>query len=172
MSKLDRSSENSRSPPGRSPAGIPQRETNVPPTPHRTGLDRLEIPSGQTTAESILRWPILADRFASDHILNRIFEAEDPSGNRSAHELTGLNPGGGIDQDSIPRLVNSFLDYVHNKNPILDVESLLQSAQRVSEEGVGWDAESCLVVSQKYLGAPLRTSTNYTHSSSHVHSAV
>ena len=40
-----------------------------------------------------------------------------------------------------------FLSSANRRNPIVDAEQLKRSARKVTEEGPGWDASSCLVVS-------------------------
>jgi hypothetical protein len=53
----------------------------------------------------------------------------------------------GIREDQFLPLCQRFLKFVHARNPILDPASLLRNATRVAEDGLGWDAASCLVVS-------------------------
>lgn len=53
----------------------------------------------------------------------------------------GLRPP---DDERIPYLIDRFLENVHTKNPILDVDSLVEHGQRCAEQGVGWGPWSCL----------------------------
>jgi hypothetical protein len=46
----------------------------------------------------------------------------------------------------IPALCQKFLNFVHVKNPILDVALLWESAWRCSRTGIQWDGMSGLVV--------------------------
>lgn len=50
-------------------------------------------------------------------------------------------------------LIDRFLQNVHTKNPILDVEALIKHGRYCAEFGPGWDARSCLVLMTCALGA-------------------
>ena len=52
----------------------------------------------------------------------------------------------GFREEDTPRFIDRFLRHVHIKNPILDEEMLRRKSDRAIEEGLGWDACSCLVV--------------------------
>ncbi|KAJ5371235.1 uncharacterized protein N7496_007327 [Penicillium cataractarum] len=90
----------------------------VEPTVNGDEYDELHIPSGKTTPDAVLQWPIFDSKYPPDH--------------------------------------------VHIKNPILETKMIWNYAQRVAEDGVGWDCSSCFVmlvcalgcVAQPYHPAP------------------
>ena len=61
----------------------------------------------------------------------------------------GLLP---LNEEQIPILVDRFLQNVHTKNPVLDVEQLVKHARTVASNGIGWNALSCLVLLAAALG--------------------
>lgn len=65
----------------------------------------------------------------------------------------GLQP---LPDEKIPFLIDNFLQNVHTKNPILDVELLLKNGRKAAEVGLGWDAPSCLVLLACALGSIAR----------------
>lgn len=62
----------------------------------------------------------------------------------------GLTPP---DEEMIPSLIDCFLQNVHTKNPILDVESLVKHGRHCADHGLGWDGWSCLVLICCALGS-------------------
>lgn len=54
--------------------------------------------------------------------------------------------------EQIPMLVDKFLQNVHTKNPILDVEELVRQARIIANDGLGWNAWSCLILLAAALG--------------------
>ena len=82
-----------------------------------------------------------------------------PSDNELAHDRTtggeyltvtnGLMP---LNEEQIPYLVDKFLENVHTKNPVLDVEQLVKQSRVIASNGLGWDAWSCLVLLAAALG--------------------
>lgn len=134
--------------------GIPdQQEQHV--------FDELRIPPARTTPDAVLQWPIFGNLYPANYITDAVFEAHaedeyDPDSQDSIPyqhhpakpRLSRSSGGGGvgIDEDAIPDLVQKFLELVHVKNPILDTDTILSYAHHVAEEGLRWDAPSCLVV--------------------------
>lgn len=55
--------------------------------------------------------------------------------------------------EQLPVLVDCFLQNVHTKNPILDVEELVMQVRRIASEGLRWDPWSCLVLLAAALGS-------------------
>lgn len=118
--------------------------------------DYLKILSCKTTADVALTWPIFGGSFAQDALIGIIFNLEEssnesPSSNNSdTHQVRGgLQP---LPDERIPILIERFLECVHTKNPILDVESLIHHGRRAAENGLGWDAQSCLILLTCALG--------------------
>lgn len=79
--------------------------------------------------------------FANDH-------AHD-HGSESTSVPGGLIPP---NEEHIPLLIDKFLQNVHTKNPVLDVEQLVKHARNIASQGLGWDAWSCLVLLASALG--------------------
>lgn len=113
-----------------------------------------------TSAESLLRWKVFRDvlpvatrdtqsfPFGGSALL----ADSTISGYDSAHSrletpraMTGMHRPG-IDEDDLVPLCTKFVQLVHPRNPILDVKSLLDSAREAKENGLGWDACSCLLL--------------------------
>lgn len=57
-----------------------------------------------------------------------------------------------LDEQKIPGLVDKFLENVHTKNPILDVEVLVRKSRGYATKGLGWDGYSCLLLMACALG--------------------
>lgn len=82
-----------------------------------------------------------------------------PVRNDQAPDLTppsdSLTVAGGLmppNEEMIPLLVDRFLENVHTKNPVLDVEQLVKQSRIIASRGLGWDAWSCLVLLAAALG--------------------
>ena len=82
-----------------------------------------------------------------------------PVGDDIAHDASQGSEGNSIygalmppDEEQIPSLVDRFLQNVHTKNPVLDVEQLVKQARNIASRGLGWGAWSCLVLLACSLG--------------------
>jgi hypothetical protein len=105
--------------------------------------------SSFTSTECVMSWPIFEgeldqvnlneETFLTDYEKTRAVDKEYSEGTR-AHRAS-------ICEDDIPKYIDRFLRFVHCKNPILHTGTLKQFATSVVENGPGWDAVSCLVVS-------------------------
>jgi hypothetical protein len=113
------------------------------------------------SADTVLQWAIFQEKYSQDSLINGLFQAQDdnsPSLRESSKlpisdedvRFTGLHPP---DDERIPHLIDSFLQNVHTKNPILDVESLVKHGRKCAQHGVGWDGLSCLVLLACALGS-------------------
>jgi hypothetical protein len=58
-----------------------------------------------------------------------------------------------LPDERIPTLIDRFLQNVHTKNPLLDVDALVRWGRAAAEHGLGWDAPSCLVLLACALGS-------------------
>ena len=128
-----------------------------PTDPSNEGFrDYLKILSCKTTADGALTWPIFGGKFTQDSLIRTIFNPDEPKdGALSSGSADALQVPGGLlslPDERIPILIERFLDCVHTKNPILDVESLLQHGKKAAENGLGWDAHSCLILLACALG--------------------
>ena len=103
------------------------------------------------TIETVLSWPVFQNRFDLrldlKALLQRIPEPAD--------EILALQTENFIAKDlrsdACTRLLNTFLEHVHPANPILDISVLCQYFNDACVSGIGWTAESCLVVSSVYF---------------------
>jgi hypothetical protein len=113
------------------------------------------------SADTVLQWAIFQGKHSRDSLINGLFQAQDGNSSslRESSKLptpdedvrfTGLHPP---DDERIPYLIDSFLQNVHTKNPILDVESLVKHGRKCAQHGVGWDGLSCLVLLTCALGS-------------------
>lgn len=109
-------------------------------------MDYLHIPTSQTTADQVLEWPVFAGRYPVNCLVGNLSLVSQEPSNVQALSSAGVI-GLGVADEDIEDLVERFLTYVHTKNPILDPKSIRRSARRVAEDGLKWDAESCLIVS-------------------------
>jgi hypothetical protein len=128
-------------------------------------LESLEI-AGRSigTSEDILDWPVFQgkhNRSAIEALIsNPQSVATDSFASTNQSRFAGTSslaigsdpirtsrPSRGVQEDDVMNLVHKFLTNVHIKNPVLDSEDLKSKARGVMENGFGWDATSCLVVS-------------------------
>jgi len=112
------------------------------------------------TVEETLVWPILEFdgeiNSGLDAVLDLPDEDEDESSIEAGHGL-GRSPAGrnhvgrirkGLDDgDTVHELIHSFLGNVHIQNPVLDPAKLQAYVSNFIENGLGWDGETCQVVS-------------------------
>lgn len=108
--------------------------------------DFLQIPAQKTSADALLTWPILEGQFPPNALVEVLFtpEQDEEAPSQGLHLYDGTR---------VVTLVEHFLQNVHTKNPILDVELLLSQTRRVALEGFGNDASSCLVLIACALGS-------------------
>ena len=123
--------------------------------------DYLQIPPHKTSADTVLTWPIFEHKYPSNHLIQVLFMPSvslaipnNPTNQPELYEETYTVPGGlrPPDDERIPALIDNFLQNVHTKNPVLDVESLVRKGRIFAEQGLGWDAWSCLVLIVCALG--------------------
>lgn len=122
---------------------------------HEISKDYLRIPTCNTTADSVLTWPIFEGRFPSEYLIDILLESPSHKLDQDACS-DSLSVSGGVEplaDERIPGLVAKFIDNVHTKNPILDVETLVHYGRRAAANGLGWDAPSCLVLLACALGS-------------------
>ncbi len=113
--------------------------------------DFLAIPAARTTCDTVLSWPIYSGRYPPNALISILFEPSvDPLPERDTFTVRGglLPPV----EESLPLLVDRFLENVHTKNPVLDVEELVRQSRLVAVNGLGWDTWSCLVLLASALG--------------------
>lgn len=109
--------------------------------------DEAWIPAARTTVENVLSWPVFGDCSRNDDMLDAIYGAECGV---TPVAIPAARSAGFVDKD-IQRLVQRFVEFVHVKNPVVDVETLWSYANQVVEDGIDWTPPSCLVVSTVML---------------------
>lgn len=133
-------------------------------TVHKVSKDYLGIPTCNSTADSILTWPIFQGKFPSNFLIKDLLEHGSHKPDHEGQWSGDIAKPGEIQplaDDMIPSLIDKFLELVHTKNPILDAEALVRYGRRAATAGLGWDAPSCLVLLACALGfiaVPFETS--------------
>ncbi|KAM0743557.1 hypothetical protein ACQRIT_001816 [Beauveria bassiana] len=121
------------------------------PQPQEPSRDFLQIPQHPASADTVLCWEIFEDRFPANALISSLFK---PKLADMAEDVVAapkrMMP---LDEENIPVLIDKFLQNVHTKNPILDVESLVKHGRRCADQGIGWDGRSCLVLLACALGS-------------------
>ncbi|CAI7586107.1 unnamed protein product [Penicillium pancosmium] len=145
------------------------RNRNAPPTsgsPLEASRGSLQIPPHLMSADTVLKWPIFQEKYPSDALIGELFKSQevldpfmtplsaegmpDPSPLDKLVSQEGLRP---LDDEKIPQLIDNFLQFIHTKNPILDMETLLNFGRKCARDGVGWGSLSCLVLLACALGS-------------------
>ncbi|KFY47065.1 hypothetical protein V494_00199 [Pseudogymnoascus sp. VKM F-4513 (FW-928)] len=121
--------------------------------------DYLRIPSANTTADTILTWPIFGGEYPPGYLIEAILgKGEDDTSDAFTVRHGEFES---LSDERIPSLIDRFLRNVHTKNPILDVDALLQYGRTAAARGPAWDAQSCLVLLACALGS---VSFSFEHS--------
>ena len=119
--------------------------------------DFLQIPAHRTTADSALNWEIFEGKYPPMALVGTLFTPglrKHPA-QESSLENGSIAVAGGLlppNEEQIPVLVDKFLENVHTKNPVLDVEQLVKQARTIASNGLRWDGWSCLVLLASALG--------------------
>jgi hypothetical protein len=133
-----------------------------PPAPEPTNApskDYLRVPTGSSSADTMLTWPVFNGRFLPLSLARSVFHVKSNEssskgpvvhGSDTIVVRNGLLP---LADERIPSLIDRFLENVHTKNPILDTDALIQYGREAAGNGPGWDAPSCLVLLACALGA-------------------
>lgn len=119
--------------------------------------DFLQIPPHRTSADSVLCWEIFDKRYGPNALIEPLFrsEADEPL-NPSGPAPDVFMPSGSFkpaQEERIPALIDRFLQNVHTKNPVFNVERLVKEGRKAAQQGIGWDAWSCLVLLACALGS-------------------
>lgn len=120
--------------------------------PQQCSIESLEVHAPFASTDCLLTWPVFAGQWPhtllSRELLVGSFHLTE-SGNASSALPARQHQGPGIREEHVPQLVDRFLEFVHPKNPILYIEQIREHARRIAEDGFGWDATSCIVVSRQ-----------------------
>ena len=145
----------------RQPTTISQSSLGI----HETDLatleasrDFLQIPPHRTSSDSVLCWNIFDGRYEFNALIGVLFPLNISNVGANTLEQSDdvFNPPGRFQppqEERIPALVDNFLQHVHTKNPVLNVERLVKEGRKAAREGLGWDAWSCLVLLACALGS-------------------
>ncbi|KAF2009396.1 hypothetical protein BU24DRAFT_444855 [Aaosphaeria arxii CBS 175.79] len=115
------------------------------------------------SSEEILGWPIFGARYDQHRIEALIYDPtlilgtlgslptspkvdDDTLREIYVDPRSDSHSGRGMREEDIPALVERFLTNVHTKNPIFEPEYLRTLSKSVVENGIGWEASSCLVL--------------------------
>lgn len=103
--------------------------------------------------ENVLSWPVFQHRF-EDRLdsKSRLARSEAAISRRFSQPLDSISQIN-LDIETCNQLLESFLENVHIKNPVLDESIVRRYLQQACVEGLRWDAESCLVVSHCFIFA-------------------
>jgi hypothetical protein len=122
--------------------------------------DFSHIPPHRTTADNVLTWPVFGGKYHSNYLIQPLLsdkEFADPQLHSSQTDerdnfvlLNSLPP---LEEERIPALVDGFLQNVHTKNPVLDVETLVLKSREAATQGLKWDAWSCILLLACALGS-------------------
>lgn len=101
----------------------------------------------------MLTWPIFQNEFRESFLITTLFQHSHGSVDDRSTDAWTLPEGfRSTPEEHIPNLVDRFIQNVHTKNPIVDLELLIRAARHAAEFGVQWDAQSCLILLACALG--------------------
>ncbi|EKD14457.1 hypothetical protein MBM_07178 [Drepanopeziza brunnea f. sp. 'multigermtubi' MB_m1] len=115
--------------------------------------DCLQVPTAFASAETILSWPVFNSRWPRNCLSQELLINSLPTAHR---DPDSVKRGQGINEESVPGLVERFLQLVHSKNPVFHTRQIREAARHVAEYGIGWDASSCVVLLACALGVMAR----------------
>ncbi|EFY86905.1 C6 transcription factor, putative [Metarhizium acridum CQMa 102] len=123
--------------------------------------DFLQIPPHRASADTVLQWGIFEGKYSANFLIGALFNpghndvslCTEATSSSSGDVITNASGLTHLEEEKIPGLIDRFLQNVHTKNPILDVEALVKHGRRCADQGIGWDGRSCLVLMACALGA-------------------
>jgi hypothetical protein len=123
-------------------------------SPLEPSRDFLQIPPHRTSADNVLCWEIFDGQYDQNSLISVLFPSDPATLNPAEDDV--FAPSGTfkpVQEERIPNLIDNFLQNVHTKNPVLNVERLVKEGRKAAQQGVGWDAWSCLVLLACALGS-------------------
>lgn len=120
--------------------------------------DFAHIPPHKTTADEVLLWPIFDHAYPSNYLIAHWLGGQHSSTTVDEQVLDDVevvpysSDAPPLDEHKIPSLVNCFLENVHTKNPILDVETLVRKSRECAIRGLSWNGYSCMLLLACALG--------------------
>ncbi|KAL4957713.1 hypothetical protein BDW69DRAFT_8179 [Aspergillus filifer] len=131
---------------------ISPEETVLKNTEYTSVLEAQQL-QAQSASSHVLQWPLLRDLCGPSEVDMLFF---NPVPSDDASERPWSSNGREIREEDVFVLIESFLENVHTKNPILDPSELRNFSRCVGENGFQWDAQSCLVIITCALGTVSR----------------
>lgn len=120
---------------------------------YQAARDFAHIPAHRTTADEVLTWPIFENAFPANYLIDYHLGSKIRSGlgegntKEESVDIVSISHNvAPLDEQRIPFLVDRFLENVHTKNPILDVEHLVRKGREYASNGLAWDGPSCLLL--------------------------
>jgi hypothetical protein len=117
-------------------------------------------PQELTPDSTVLTWPIFDGKFQDNYLVQPLLCDKGvadpqlyPGSNLERDNYSMLNSVPPLEEERIPGLIDAFLQNVHTKNPVLDVEILVQKSREAATQGLGWDAWSCILLLACALGS-------------------
>ena len=106
----------------------------------------------------MLCWEIFEQQYPLNSLIGHLFLSceNDPVESYTSPGDDVFTPLGTFkppQEERIPTLIDSFLQNVHTKNPVLNVEVLVKEGRKAAQQSVRWDAWSCLVLLACALGS-------------------
>lgn len=106
-------------------------------------------------SSAVLSWPVFLGRWDKEaDALTRLRPLAQPESPSSTTYSSVPSVDSLLDNpNASEELLERFFKHVHIKNPILEMSTLRKMVRHVCLDGLGWDAESCLVLLIWTLGA-------------------
>jgi hypothetical protein len=96
----------------------------------------------------VLQWPVFDDQNIDQKAnLKCLF---NPIGEEN-QALQWSPPDPDLQTEEVDQALRSFFDHVHIFNPIFEEAKLTEHLESVRSNGLGWNVESCLIVSSQQM---------------------
>lgn len=123
----------------------PSVSLSIPKTPAPASLERpAEWRPSYINIETVLTWPVFDDQNFDERLDLRSLLRSDKS--HAASPTLPIPADFGL--YAAGQLLQQFLDNVHIFNPILEEAKVREYMRAASFNGLGWDAQSCLLVTK------------------------
>ena len=108
----------------------------------------------RVTTEEVLSWTVFQGRYESRRDLKVLLNSGASLASvASPVSIDSSFLSGDVEQGSPQRMLDSFLQSIHVKNPMLDESKIRQAVHHMSLEGPSWSAECCLALVVCALGS-------------------
>ncbi|KIX07362.1 uncharacterized protein Z518_02015 [Rhinocladiella mackenziei CBS 650.93] len=161
LTNVSRTPSTAQSLPDRHPRTVSPSSGAIPEAGFTTlepSRDFLQIPPHRTSSDSVLCWEIFDKRYGPNALIGALFPSDenglaDLSVQATDDVFAPYRRFKPPQEERIPALIDNFLQNVHTKNPVLQVELLVEEGRKAAQRGLGWDAWSCLVLLACALGS-------------------